>query len=403
MKAFSQIRNAIELIKGYKGVEPLSLYLKNEFKKRPQFGSNDRRLMRELCICYFKVGLSLPKEQYQERILAGYFLNNTESHPVFEFLAEELKRPEMTPLINQEWEVKKSAIEKMLVLEKIFPFHEDIETQLSNTNFYKNFYNKPMTWLRVRVKAKDRFEDFLKSSKINYLIHPECPVAYGFADQINVSSWLPQIQKAVEVQDLSSLLSIYGTTFEEKEKVWDCCAGSGGKSLLLYAVSSKIELYVSDVRQTIIKNLHERFSEAGIGNCLRAVADLSKPNTEIIFENNKERKIGKANYFDTILVDAPCSGSGTWRRNPERLLFINNDELEKYISLQKAIVKNACHFLKPGGRLIYLTCSIFKKEDSAATAYFTEHLNLALEKTNIINKMSDGGDVIYRSIFKKTK
>ena len=165
MKAFNQIRNAIELIKGYKGAEPLNLFLKSEFKKRPQFGSTDRRLMRELCSCYFKTGVALPKDQYELRILLGYFLNNTSSHPVFEFLAEELNHAEMIPLIDQGWDEKKTAVSEMIKIAEIFPFSNDIEAVVKESDFYKDFFQKPVTWLRVRIKAKERFEEFLNQSK----------------------------------------------------------------------------------------------------------------------------------------------------------------------------------------------------------------------------------------------
>ncbi len=401
MKAFNQIRNAIELIKLYKSPEPLNNFLKNEFKKRPQFGSNDRRLMRELCICYFKVGKSLPETDYEKRILIGFFLNNVDTHPVFECLAETHVATELIPLISADWSAKKTAASKYISFDNIYPFYNQIEQEIIDTDFYKNFFNKPVTWLRVRIKAKDRFEDFLNEFKIPFQVHPTCSIAYAFTEQINIASWPTNIQQAIEVQDIASQLSLIDVSFNDNDKVWDCCAASGGKSLLMHSLNTKIELYVSDVRQKIMLNLEERFKKVGIGNSFKALVDLNTPVSEILFENNKERKKAKVNYFDTILVDAPCSGSGTWRRNPERLLTVTEGEISTYIQLQKNITHHASHFLKPGGKLIYLTCSLYQNEDSNIISAIEKQGILKATASHIFNGMEWGGDIIYQTVFEK--
>ncbi|MCK7557324.1 hypothetical protein MKQ70_20890 [Chitinophaga sedimenti] len=89
---------------------------------------------------------------------------------------------------------------------------------------------------------------------------------------------------------------------------WDCCAASGGKSILLKDIQPNVELLVSDVRTSILENLQRRFKEAGIKNFHAKVLDLSDDNVDQILPRNQ---------FDNILLDAPCSGSGTWDAHPK--------------------------------------------------------------------------------------
>jgi 16S rRNA (cytosine967-C5)-methyltransferase len=91
--------------------------------------------------------------------------------------------------------------------------------------------------------------------------------------------------------------------------LWDCCAASGGKSILAYDQFSSLKLTVSDVRASILSNLRKRFERAGIRHYASFVADITSPR----FQLNKT--------FDIVLCDVPCSGSGTWSRTPEQLSF----------------------------------------------------------------------------------
>jgi 16S rRNA (cytosine967-C5)-methyltransferase len=102
-----------------------------------------------------------------------------------------------------------------------------------------------------------------------------------------------------------------------------------------------------------------------------APVDLEKSSDEIIFDAKlqNEHKVG-AGFFDTIILDAPCSGSGTWSRNPEGLLFSNHASIERYQNTQKQILSNVWPFLKKGGLLYYLTCSAFEKENEEVMSAF---------------------------------
>src|SRR6185503_19320229 len=102
--------------------------------------------------------------------------------------------------------------------------------------------------------------------------------------------------------------SALATPPNDKFVVWDCCAGSGGKSIMVYDIDPNISLTVSDVRESILSNLKKRFQQAGIKNYQSFITDLAS-NRPGIADLKPE----------VIICDAPCTGSGTWSRTPEQL------------------------------------------------------------------------------------
>jgi 16S rRNA (cytosine967-C5)-methyltransferase len=195
-----------------------------------------------------------------------------------------------------------------------------------------------------------------------------------------------------EVQDWASQQSLNEVSVPPKSSWWDCCAASGGKSLLLLDKESNIKLLVSDVRLSILRNLDERFDKADVKTYYRKkILDLSKPVDHIMGEER----------FDGIIVDAPCSGSGTWGRTPEMLQKFKTSEIENFSTLQKQIVKNVVPYLKSGKTLVYITCSVFAAENKEITQYITDHLGLELENQQAIIGYDKKADSMFVARFKK--
>ena len=195
-----------------------------------------------------------------------------------------------------------------------------------------------------------------------------------------------------EVQDWSSQQSLNDLVIPERSSWWDCCAASGGKSLLLLDKEPNIKLLVSDVRLSILRNLDERFEKASVKTYFRKkILDLSKPVNNIMGEES----------FDGIILDAPCSGSGTWGRTSEMLWKFSKSEIEKYSSLQKDIVKNVVPYLKPGKTLLYITCSVFAAENEEICQYITDELGLQLIDQHSIIGYDKKADTMFVAQFKK--
>jgi 16S rRNA (cytosine967-C5)-methyltransferase len=165
----------------------------------------------------------------------------------------------------------------------------------------------------------------------------------------------------VEVQDEGSQL--VGILLDAKpgEAVVDYCAGAGGKTLAIAAaMQNKGRLVACDVAEWRVDRAQDRLRRAGVHNVTRRV---------ISSESDKWIKRSAGSY-DRVLVDAPCTGTGTWRRNPDAKWQLGETDLLELVGRQKAILNSAARLVKPGGRLVYATCSILEEENEAQIADF---------------------------------
>ncbi|MEY4003871.1 MAG: hypothetical protein RIT07_1913, partial [Bacteroidota bacterium] len=126
--------------------------------------------------------------------------------------------------------------------------------------------------------------------------------------------------------------------------------------------------------------------------------DLSVPVGKVVFDDNIQ--LSKP-VFDTLICDVPCSGSGTWRRSPEMLTAFSIQDLGYYQQRQRNIVKNALPFLKHGGKIIYLTCSVFMEENETNSRFFENELGLKTVSENYCGGYEKDADFIYRAVFEK--
>lgn len=166
---------------------------------------------------------------------------------------------------------------------------------------------------------------------------------------------------AIEVQDEGSQLLGYLVAPRRQEMVVDFCAGAGGKSLMLGALMrSQGRLYAFDVSAARLNRLKPRLKRSGLSNLHPGV--IQNENDIRI-----KRLAGKA---DRVLVDAPCSGLGTLRRNPDLKWRQSPQSVEELRRKQSAILRSAARLLKPGGRLVYATCSLLAEENEDIVSAF---------------------------------
>ncbi|MPZ45568.1 MAG: methyltransferase domain-containing protein [Betaproteobacteria bacterium] len=166
---------------------------------------------------------------------------------------------------------------------------------------------------------------------------------------------------AVEVQDEGSQLLGFLLAPRRREMVADLCAGAGGKTLLLGALMrSEGRLYAFDVSAQRIRRLHTRLARSGLSNV----------QPETIAHENDVRLKRLAGKLDRVLVDAPCTGFGTLRRNPDLKWRQDAADLAALTEKQSSILEAASRLLKPGGRLVYATCSFLLAENEDIVAAF---------------------------------
>ena len=166
---------------------------------------------------------------------------------------------------------------------------------------------------------------------------------------------------AIEVQDEGSQLLGYLVAPRRREMVVDFCAGAGGKTLLMGAMmQSQGRLYALDVSEKRLKNLAPRLKRSGLSNV----------HPQIIANENDIKVKRLAGKIDRVLVDAPCSGLGTLRRNPDLKWRQSPRSIDELAVKQRAILSAAATLLKPGGRLVYATCSVLGQENRAVAEEF---------------------------------
>jgi 16S rRNA (cytosine967-C5)-methyltransferase len=173
---------------------------------------------------------------------------------------------------------------------------------------------------------------------------------------------LPMLRSGeVEIQDEGSQLVAMLVDARPGERVVDFCAGAGGKTLAIAAqMANKGHVMACDVLANRLKRAAERFRRAGLHNI------ETKPLASETDRWVKRHKGG----FDRVLVDAPCSGTGTWRRNPDARWRPLGAGLDHLLPLQASILASAARLVKPGGRLVYATCSMLPEENEEQVAAF---------------------------------
>jgi 16S rRNA (cytosine967-C5)-methyltransferase len=194
-----------------------------------------------------------------------------------------------------------------------------------------------------------------------------------------------------EVQDYASQQVAPFCEVKSGELVVDACAGAGGKTLHLAAMmQNKGRVIAMDVEEYKLEELKKRMRRAGAGNIeIRALT-----STKVV-----KRMAAKA---DCVLIDAPCSGSGTFRRNPDAKWKLKPERLEELVQLQQDILARNAVMVRPGGRLIYATCSVFRVENERQIAIFLEkNPDFTLIKERTLTPHQFGYDGFYMALLQK--
>lgn len=191
---------------------------------------------------------------------------------------------------------------------------------------------------------------------------------YGLRIRANAEGRVPHVQSepafikgAVEVQDEGSQLVALLAGAKPGMQVLDLCAGGGGKTLALAAeMNNKGQIFATDSDQRRLAPIHDRLERAGVRN-----VQVRTPRKGIMELDDLAGKL------DLVLVDAPCTGTGTWRRHPDAKWRMRPNALELRTGEQHDVLDNAARFVKPGGKLVYITCSLLDAENGAQVADFT--------------------------------
>lgn len=387
MREDRQLHNYLDIISKYSGKEPLNRYLKDHFKAHREMGSRDRRQAADFIYNYFRIGKALPEKSPEIRITVANYLCAASVSPVLQYC--------MTTFLKDVVADRGlSLVERISNIEALYPDFKrediflnlrNISSQLDKDVFIQSLLKQPKLWIRVRRKLVKEVADELKKGNISFEVDEKNTLCISFANSTKLDSLKTYEKGYFEIQDWSSQQTVGYFQPKPTAHWWDACAGSGGKSLLLYDAEPSIHLTVSDSRESILKNLGERFRKVGIRTDQTFRADLA--------EGQAVSVTGK--HFDGIIADVPCTGSGTWGRTPEWLSTFEENEINTYTGLQKKIVSNIVPNLKKDCPLIYITCSVFKEENEEVVDWIKKEFGLIPESSAYIKGYERGGDTMF--------
>ncbi len=400
MRFHSYLNSAKRIIDSYDGKEPLSAFLKKYFAANKRYGSKDRKQVSALCYNFYRLGRSMPGSSVEERIFTGTFLCE---HTSSEFL--HFHKPEWDAVIQKPLSEKISLTG--LDINELFSWKDELSNGIDPSSFSSSFFLQPDLFLRLRPGKKATVLKKLQDAGLAFEMRGDDCIALPNTTKLD---GIIEPDKDAVVQDhnsqqvlnilkdpVSSILYPVSriqhpvSSIQHPVSAWDCCAASGGKSLLAYDIlNGKIALTVSDIRESILSNLKKRFSAAGIKNYQSFIADLQTSNF-------------KPQTSDTqlIICDAPCTGSGTWSRTPEQLYFFKTEKIGEYAALQKQIVSNVIPHLQQNGMFIYITCSVFKEENEDAVNFIKEKFHLRLVQMELLKGYDKKTDSMFVASFIK--
>jgi 16S rRNA (cytosine967-C5)-methyltransferase len=422
MQKSSLIGHIIEVYSEFAGNSniPADAVLRRFFLNRKYLGAGDRRQIASAYFGAIKNFLRLeaiaqdafPSEIHKpELIIAAYFIvfesesakdvqqyiNNLSNEFQQEYPLEIFQ--EMADREREEMRLRGLPDNERLSIQQSFPlwFIDEIDKEYKDESesLLVSLNGEAPTVLRVNTTITNR--DELRKELAEQGIESKLSKIseYGLILQKRINIWdLPSFKRgAFEIQDeASQLVAPFADIHSKRVKILDACAGAGGKTLHFSTLlENQGEIFATDVDPRKLEELKKR------------VVRSKAQNVRIVHPDQYEKILGdKSDWFDIVLLDVPCSGTGTLRRNPSIKWNLTEEMLAELIAKQRVILEKNIHFIKPGGKLLYATCSVLKSESEDQIEWFcNEHPEFLLEEMKRILPEKDGCDGFFVARLKK--
>lgn len=347
------------------GPGALDSRLSGYFRKHKKYGSKDRRFIQGAIFGYYRwFGWLRKMELDEERgLLWGYLLENLEIDPLIHHWAERLglgleflrgfECPDRCTL-EVKWENALRLVPDLSVKDlnpDFFPSWP-IET-------HRAFQERAELWLRLNEPEPEGLFSFLEERGVTFERDERVPSALKVIGRVNLQECPAYRAGAVEVQDFTSQLVSLVAAPAKGEAWLDFCAGAGGKSLHLASlVGASGRVLAMDVREQALKEAKKRIERAGL------------ENIGILHWGGQDLPEEAKGDYDGVMVDAPCSTTGVLRRSPWIRWEITEEKVIEYQALQLSILEKARELVRPGGKLVYVTCSILPAENEEVVERF---------------------------------
>lgn len=240
---------------------------------------------------------------------------------------------------------------------------------------FNHSYGQTLRVNQLKEEPADFIRRFLLNGQVSW-----CETGFYYEGEQKLSAHPYYYAGVYYLQEPSAMAPAAFLPVEPGDKVLDLCAAPGGKSTALAAkLKGEGFLLSNDISSSRCKPLLKNMEMAGVAN-------------SVITCESPEKLAGRfAEYFDKVLVDAPCSGEGMFRREPSMVKSWSLEEVDRYAGLQREILASAAQMVRPGGYLLYSTCTFAKEEDEQTVEYFLEqHKDFSLQELPLCGGIEEG-------------
>ncbi len=353
---------------------PADSLLNHYLRSHRELGSRDRRFLSQSLFSFFRwYGWTVGKLNLEplEACLLGAMLDTVELHQSFEYIKAHSNAPEALRPIGDltisekcasvgDWYAG-TAQSQPLALTDLLPadFEQVVDLKVLEPCI-EAFQQRPPSWIRSRTEPGELLQA-LANRRIACGQHARQSAAISIEGGISLTHELKDHGGQYIVQDISSQCVGQVCAPELDQDWWDCCAGAGGKALhLMDLMQQQGKVLATDIRSDALKELKKRARRHGVRNIrthpFNAATD--EPFTKT---------------FDGVLADAPCSGWGTWGRNPDARWRTSKRDVVQCANRQLKILNNAKWCVKPGGVLVYAVCTLTQPETEEVVMNFLDH------------------------------
>ena len=331
---------------------PADNLIKEYLRNRKYIGSKDRKFITNTVwdIIRHRSRLYFDCSSQNPRMLLLTYLKDED----FDIIADGSKYG-LNPLTKEE----KAKLQHLN--EDIYPPHIENECPLwlyqkiNNPQLCAALNTTACADVRANLISREDARNKLQKEGLFFRFTPYSPYGLRSDERLNLQNCIAYQNGEIEVQDEASQLGAILCDVKPQHKIIDYCCGGGGKSLMLGAVlQNKGQIFAHDKNPKRMEGLQERANRLGIKNI------------------TKNTSLKDTDLFDRFIIDAPCSGSGTWRRSPDAKYRLTTQQLETIKQAQAEILDIAVKHLSEKGRIVYMTCSVLPEENEEQISAFLQ-------------------------------
>lgn len=389
------LQNLIEKIFALPQMPQLDRFISLEFSKNKKYGSQDRKWYSEKLFSIFRrLYLILYQSKYKSTSQEVF---TKEIHDEATFWSAVKTIPfEKLYALSENRHSNESLLTCSIPL-WLEPYLKRRFTTESELNSFLDIQNqRPLLW--IRLNHSDKYNEVIEDLKVNDFVvnNSSNPNTLSISGTKSVYL-LDSFQKGFfEIQDYASQKIGYALNAKPGDYIWDACAGGGGKTMQIASIlNNKGVVYATDIREYKLEEVKRRAKKAQFFNVRTMVWNGKELPA---FPKEVQNKKG----FNCVLIDAPCSASGTWRRHPDAKYKTDSKSINELTDLQFSLLSAASPATKIGGKLVYGTCSVFVEEnEDIINKFLGQNTNFKLVRMSMLGAPLENADSMFVAVLEK--